>query len=211
MSDTAYPNILVVNPDGTISAALSGNLTIAADVSSSASGVNPQHAVTWLEGSGRVAQVGALQNPTASRNNLLASATSPDGRAVGLLGIAASNDSSLLQAWCFQDGSPKQLATILGDDGSSSFLQQASASPAKIQWGSARVNVPNTAALVNVPLAQAWATVHLFFIATVTAAPVGFDFQLIRGCWPNDSRSGEIFFDSSSAQTLSINYLSIGY
>ncbi len=140
-ADQLAPNFLIVNPDGTIGAQFSGSLRLPTHVVSlppppadhpfgvdgdeDAGGdpvVQSLSAVQWVTPSG--AAVAEITGATAPDGILFANARSQDQDTVAqLAAIASDAGSASVLAQTYQDGALTQSATLIDQQGRSSFLQ----------------------------------------------------------------------------------------
>lgn len=148
--DTLQPNVLTVNPDGTIGALLSGGLEL--NEAASPGTVTAQTAVSWIDAAPlvRANLRGTLVSPSTHQITMSAHG---DGRPLNGTGPAEQNFATFLAhadvagaagsaavvATAKDTAGAQQVATIIDSLGRSSFLQLAAALAArKIAFGLAQ-------------------------------------------------------------------------
>lgn len=124
MSDTAYPNVLVVNADGTISAALSGSLRLPADTGNSPAFLASQeHSISWADSAGRTvaAHIGVV-GTRGDQGIASQRAYTPNGNSMAEVIEWVTPTFASVMASAVRPGQAADIE-ILGADGRSGFVQ----------------------------------------------------------------------------------------
>lgn len=207
--DNLQPNVITVNPDGTIGATFTGTvyakgLTLGATDSTA----ETPNTIQWVRQADGAVVASVAQDlvidpttDTASRR-LLLTATQD---------ASAGDTGAEVMAYAIDGAGGRHYATIIDTQSRASFLQLPTLAQLAVQAGNGTLSAPAGTSLNYIDLPIAWPGSHVAFIATAFPASTDAAGNYTQGAGTYGLAQGKLQIVSTIGQNWNYSWISLGY